>query len=143
MKPENPNIPPALEGNYLSGENAPDRLPVLPAPQAVERDGLERSVEHKERAAEAKAAAADANDYSNPVQPVVVSTTQPDDTNDDSTNSPITASDDDVIEKEWVDRAKKVISDTKDDPYKREEQVNKLQKDYLQKRYGKSLGASS
>lgn len=52
----------------------------------------------------------------------------------------LTAADDDVIEKEWVDKAKKIIGDTKGDPYRREYEVGQLQADYLEKRYGKKLG---
>lgn len=55
---------------------------------------------------------------------------------------PALAGDDDLIEKEWVDKAKKIILDTRDDPYKREQEVNRLQADYLKKRYGKELGAA-
>lgn len=50
------------------------------------------------------------------------------------------AADEDLIEKEWVDKAKKVIAQTKDDPYRQEREVSKLQADYLMKRYGKTLG---
>lgn len=56
--------------------------------------------------------------------------------------SPLTANDDDLIEKEWVDKAKKIINETKDDPYLREKQVGDLQADYLMKRYGHDLGGS-
>ncbi|OGL22704.1 hypothetical protein A2707_05365 [Candidatus Saccharibacteria bacterium RIFCSPHIGHO2_01_FULL_45_15] len=56
--------------------------------------------------------------------------------------NPVLAGDDDLIEKEWVDKAKKIITETRDDPYAREREVNKLQADYLQKRYGKELGSS-
>lgn len=55
---------------------------------------------------------------------------------------PLAANDDDLIEKEWVDKAKKIIIDTKDDPYRREQEVSRLQIDYLRKRYGRELGAS-
>lgn len=55
---------------------------------------------------------------------------------------PLTANDDDLIEKEWVDKAKKIIIDTKDDPYRREKEVSRLQADYLRKRYGRELGAT-
>lgn len=55
---------------------------------------------------------------------------------------PLVAADEDLIEKEWVDKAKKIIEATKDDPYKREQEVGKLQADYLRKRYGKELGAA-
>jgi hypothetical protein len=49
---------------------------------------------------------------------------------------PAGAADVDVIEKEWVDQANKVIDQTKDDPYTEEEAVEALQQDYLKKRYG-------
>ena len=50
-----------------------------------------------------------------------------------STDSPAIADDVDVIEKEWVDKAKKIVSATRDDPYSQEKQVSKLQADYLMK----------
>ncbi|MFZ2544479.1 MAG: hypothetical protein WAW80_00695 [Candidatus Saccharimonadales bacterium] len=60
----------------------------------------------------------------------------------DDTVGPTVANDDDLIEKEWVDQAKKIIAETQNDPYMREQAVNKLQIDYLRKRYGKELGVS-
>ncbi len=59
-----------------------------------------------------------------------------------TSDTPLVAADEDVIEKEWVDKAKAIIQQTKDDPYKRTQQVNALQRDYLQKRYGKVVGAT-
>jgi uncharacterized protein (DUF4415 family) len=58
---------------------------------------------------------------------------QPQDTN------PAVAADDDLIEKEWVEKAKKVIAETKHDPHLQEQAVSRLQADYLQKRYGKTV----
>lgn len=57
--------------------------------------------------------------------------------------NPATAADDDLIEKEWVEKAKKVILETKHDPYLQEQEVSKLQADYLKKRYGKTINAST
>jgi Txe/YoeB family toxin of Txe-Axe toxin-antitoxin module len=54
-------------------------------------------------------------------------------------NNPIAANDDGLIEKEWVNKAKAIISNTRNDPYMREEKVNELQVDYLKKRYGEGL----
>jgi len=56
---------------------------------------------------------------------------------------PLIANDDDLIEKEWVDKAKKILADTKDDPYQREKEVGKLQVDYIKKRYGRELGEAA
>lgn len=103
--------------------------------------GVEANLERVEQQAEARAALTD-----------VVSTTLPtDDPSDDSTDgrddvdnttvtdSPITAADDDLIEKEWVDKAKQIISTTQGDPYQRDRKVSKLRVDYLSKRYGKEI----
>ena len=57
-----------------------------------------------------------------------------------SINSPAVANDDDLIEKEWVDKAKKIVSETRDDPRRQEEAVSRLQVDYLKKRYGREIG---
>lgn len=73
-----------------------------------------------------------------PVVPVPAAVQQA----DDATVGPTLAADDDLIEKEWVDKAKKIIAETKDDPYRREQEVSRLQADYLKKRYGKELGVS-
>ncbi len=56
---------------------------------------------------------------------------------------PTVANDDDLIEKEWVDHAKDIISRTKDDPYLREKEIGKLQADYIRKRYGREIGLSN
>lgn len=75
-------------------------------------------------------------------QPAALPTVQP--TTDTSTaQNPIAANDDDVIEKEWVDRAKQVIVETRNDPRARELAIGALQRDYLMKRYGKQLGAAT
>jgi len=57
-----------------------------------------------------------------------------------SSTTPLAASDDDLIEKEWVDKAKSIIAATKDDPYRREQEINKLQIEYIRKRYGRTIG---
>jgi len=73
-----------------------------------------------------------------PAAPVQVASSDPAAT----TTTPLVASDEDLIEKEWVDKAKEIIEQTKDDPHARTTKVNELQRDYLQKRYGKVVGAS-
>lgn len=57
-------------------------------------------------------------------------------------STPSVANDDDLIEKEWVEHAKKIIAETKDDPYKREQEIGKLQVDYIRKRYGREIGVA-
>lgn len=57
-------------------------------------------------------------------------------------DAPLVANDDDLIEKEWVDKVKKILDETKDDPYKREREISKLQIEYIRKRYGREIGDS-
>lgn len=65
-----------------------------------------------------------------PAQPQVVS----------DSAAPLVAGDEDLIEKEWVDKAKKIIAETRDDPHRREAEVGKLQIEYVRKRYGRIIG---
>lgn len=56
------------------------------------------------------------------------------------TTTPVSAADEDLIEKEWVSQAKKVISTTKDNPHEQAKLVAELMRDYVKKRYGKEVG---
>jgi len=47
------------------------------------------------------------------------------------------ADDKDVIEPEWVHKAKAIVLTTSDDPYKQSEQLTVFKADYMQKRYNK------
>ncbi len=52
------------------------------------------------------------------------------------------ADDSDLIEKEWVLRAKSIVAQTKDDPNLQNKEVNKIKADYMKKRYNKDLKVS-
>ncbi|MNQ14056.1 hypothetical protein D3C85_269940 [compost metagenome] len=137
-----------------SGSQAPQpRFEQAPVPtgQTVERaplpytpeTGIESGAERREAAAESAARQADGT----PVLPTpVLPTTVPQAPVSDATvaqdDTPLVAADEDLIEKEWVDKAKKIILETRDDPYAREAAVTQLQADYLRKRYGKELGSA-
>jgi hypothetical protein len=115
-------------------------MPSLPPLDA----SLERGQERFEQAAEASAIASDAGAAASmatamaaPVAPVQAPQSQP-----ATSATPLVAADEDLIEKEWVDKAKEIIEQTRDDPHARTQKVNELQRDYLQKRYGKVVGAS-
>ena len=58
---------------------------------------------------------------------------------DDS--NPQVAEDSDLIEQEWVDKAKAIVEHTKSDPYKQNVEMNKMKADYIKKRYGKDIKA--
>lgn len=54
-------------------------------------------------------------------------------------DSAMIADDADLIEKEWVVKAKAIVAETKDDPHNQNKQMNKVKADYLKKRYNKDL----
>jgi hypothetical protein len=54
-------------------------------------------------------------------------------------DTPLIAADQDLIESVWVDKAKKIVQETRNDPYLQENRVSQLQADYLKKRYGKDI----
>lgn len=70
-------------------------------------------------------------------QPIVQQTPPPMSTSNTDPDLPVVADDVDVIEKVWVDKAKSIVKQTRDDPYMQEQQVSSLQEDYQKKRYGK------
>lgn len=136
--------------NSRSAVPGPEQLPTPPAmsPEMVPNlpplnTQLERGGERVEQLGEARAQATNLAGASYappvtapaPVQPVAAPL-QP-----QRTAVPLVAADEDLIEKEWVDKAKEIIEQTPDDPYTRTERVGELQRNYLQKRYGKVVGA--
>lgn len=56
-----------------------------------------------------------------------------------SPGTPLTADDADLIEKEWIVKAKQIIAATKDDPYIQNKELSKFKADYLKKRYNKEI----
>lgn len=57
--------------------------------------------------------------------------------------NPVIAEDGDVLEKEWVDKAKKIVTSTKNDPREQTNQFVKMRYDYVKKRYGKEIALPS
>ena len=51
----------------------------------------------------------------------------------------IAAADIDLIEKEWVLKAKAIVVHTHGDPYKQNKEINKIKADYIKKRYNKDI----
>jgi hypothetical protein len=56
--------------------------------------------------------------------------------------NPAIADDVDLIEKEWVEKAKAIVSQTKEDPYKQNKEISKMKADYIKKRYNKDVHLS-
>ena len=56
-----------------------------------------------------------------------------------SATDDLTADDSDLIEKEWVEKAKSIIAKTQDDPHLQKSQMSKAKADYIQKRFKKII----
>lgn len=56
-----------------------------------------------------------------------------------SPSAGLQAHDADLIEKEWIDRAKAIVAQTKNDPYKQKSEMSKVKADYLKKRFDKTI----
>jgi hypothetical protein len=136
-----PKLPaPNLGPEFTPSQSAPspERVSSLPNPENVVERGIERVEQRREMPpAPIVAAPILPHPVVAPMPPLVAA----DDETPQTDDLPMVANDDDLIEKEWIDKAKKIITQTKDDPYRREREVGKLQADYLLKRYGKELGA--
>ena len=63
-------------------------------------------------------------------------------TNTTTTVAAITADDGDLIEKEWVNKAKAIVEKTQNDPYQQSKELNFLRAGYMQKRYSKIIKLS-
>ena len=50
--------------------------------------------------------------------------------------------DDDLIEKDWVNKAKAIVERTRDDPYKQSEELTVFKADYMKRRYDKTIKVS-
>lgn len=82
-----------------------------------------------------------------PALPTVAATPQPSPVRADNSDAvvagaPSIAGDDDLIEKEWVDKLKSLITLTEGNPHEKARVIAQLQADYLKKRYNKTLGQS-
>ncbi len=55
------------------------------------------------------------------------------------TQVPDDASDADLIEKEWVIKAKDIVDHTQDNPHAQQKAISKFKADYMKKRYNKDI----
>lgn len=133
--------------NQERSAQSPEHLPTpeqtpefpLPSTERGETTAPERASEQSAQAQAAMAAQATPISLPTPVVPQADGSQSTSSTDD----LPAVAADDDLIEKEWVDKAKQIISQTEGDPAQREKEVGRLQADYLKKRYGRDVGEAS
>ncbi|MBP7807320.1 hypothetical protein KA047_02380 [Candidatus Saccharibacteria bacterium] len=58
------------------------------------------------------------------------------------TDDQLMADDADLIEKEWVNKAKAIVDNTRNDPHLQNKQINLVKADYIKKRYNKDIKVS-
>ena len=136
MEPQLPTPSPSPEqGPLFRSEQAPRVPEYSPAPASPEREAHRESVSGGQGSEPTFAAPV----AQQPPQSAPQLPPMPQTTDDSSDANPLLAADDDLIEKEWVEKAKKVIAETRHDPHLQEQAVSRLQADYLQKRYNKTV----
>lgn len=57
-------------------------------------------------------------------------------------DEPAIADDNDIIEQEWVNKAKAIVESTKEDPHGQNKEISKLRASYIKKRYNKEIKTS-
>lgn len=79
----------------------------------------------------------------NPFSPAAIVPTSKDTTilaiSETSTTHPAIADDNDLIEKEWVQKAKAIVAKTKEDPYTQNKEMSRYKADYVKKRFNKDV----
>jgi hypothetical protein len=53
--------------------------------------------------------------------------------------TPMAADDADIIEKEWVEKAKEIVERTRSDPHEQNKEINKIKAEYIKKRYNRDI----
>lgn len=64
---------------------------------------------------------------------------QSDDNATTSTTKQPLLEDSDLIEKEWVNKAKRIVENTRNDPHKQSEELTLMKADYMKQHYGKTI----
>jgi hypothetical protein len=123
--PNVPDLPPAqvasagTPASQVPQPQAPGTVPVSPAPPPVAASWLPPTV---------------------PVQPAGSGNSGQDSAGTNMV-APAIADDGDVIEKEWVDGAKRIVAQNRQDPYKQARELHRFKAEYLRKRYNKTIEA--
>lgn len=117
-----PQQPPAMPLPGAGGQNQPEMVPGAPAAAAMsaaDASWLPPTVPVSAAGAKAAGAASQPGQTMVPV--------------------PAAADDGDLIEKEWVHKAKRIVEQTRQDPYKQTKELHKFRAEYMKKRYNKII----
>ena len=110
-------------------------------PHEVGNFGFEKNINRIDSdKARAEAMQAFSNqDFQQPISQAILPAVQESSANSPVAVVPATARDIDLMEDEWVKDLKKMIVETKGDPYAREVRFKEMQIDYLKKRYNRII----
>jgi hypothetical protein len=128
------------------GEFSPQPQFELPgSPPEVKEQGqesqAERAVEKRQVTEKTPAKQAPQFPQQVPAQPPPQQQTQDPVQGSSSQSAGLTAADVDLIEKQWVEKAKTIVSATHDDPYKQKNEMSKFKADYIKRRFNKTIPA--
>lgn len=127
-------LPPEPAEGKEPQKPTPEQLPEQQQPAAAEAGVGKRAP---------KPGSTAAGDAAQLPQAPALPTTPPADQPAATTVSPITnnlsAKDADLIEKEWVMRAKSIVNQTHNDPHRQKSEMSKVKADYIQKRFNKII----
>lgn len=112
--------PSSAEQTTARAEDSSNQAPIDQAALATTSQGLAQSVQ----------------------QPIQLSASDSTATSADPMSSTLIADDVDLIEKEWIFKAKAIVAQTKDDPYIQNKELSKVKAEYVKKRYDKDLKVS-
>ncbi len=77
-----------------------------------------------------------------PSLPLATSTPPVSNSSQMALQTPQIADDADLIEKEWVEKAKEIVEKTKENPYLQNKAISEIKADYIKKRYNKDIAKS-
>lgn len=116
-----------------------------PTPEKQQEQGIEQGGTTKEGTPTAPAQATPAMPLPAPTTPPVATpqASTPPDLSKTAIASDMHAKDVDLIERQWVDSAKKIVTQTHEDPAKQKDQISQLSADYQNKRFNRKLKADN
>lgn len=136
MNHDNPELPTPVE---LPQPQQSAEMP-MPGAEAIKSQGSERNPEFIP--SQPIKSPAPQSHTSTPQNPGSHSPTNNSGLNNVVGTSPQIADDVDLIEKEWVEKAKEIVEKTKDNPYLQNKAISQIKSDYIKKRYNKDLAKS-
>lgn len=125
-------LPQPVDGSGSAGESRSNNLPAYEIGQALERQTSPSSSPPQQMTTQ--------NDSSQqqPILQTAIPAPMPA-YGVPATSSPLTAADNDLIEKEWVSKAKEMVARTHGDPFNQNKEINKIKAEYIKKRYNKDI----